>query len=111
MRLRSFSLAFVLLLGAMSAASAQFPVPGIDCRLNADSSALSIVASNPGGQRYQCIAQCKYSVKGSPALLTPDCTRFNLAAGTSEKTVCSVKGNGPGHFTRIEPSGYTCSPY
>jgi hypothetical protein len=108
LRLSSFSLALVLLLGAVSAAPAQFPQ--LDCQLNADKSQLSLVASNPTGQRYQCISQCKYSVKGSPALLRPNCNTFNLPANTSAKTVCAVKGNGPGHFTRVEPSGFTCAP-
>lgn len=83
--------------------------PDAHCTLGADTSRMLVVASNPSGKAYRCMAECRLRVAGQRAFDRYRCT-FALRAGTGEKTVCVHKAGGSGRFTKVDGSQSTCVP-
>lgn len=110
---RTFAtLAAVLLLGWPSMVlAAGFPTefPRGYCKISADGSRVNVIASNTDDKSYACLVSCKLNVAGQRAFDPFEC-RFSLRAHAAEKSVCERKGSGPGHFTKVNSGGFTCSP-
>jgi len=97
----------VAMFAPMSALGATSWMP--NCELNADKSALQVIASNPSDQKYYCQAWCRMKITGERPVQKFDCT-FNLAKNAAEKVMCSKDGGTPGYFSEVLPTRSTCVP-
>lgn len=108
MRLRVLAAAFITLAIGLPSAFAQGH-PTAQCGFNQDKSKLLLTVANSGDGAFACMAQCKYSLAGAPALHTFSCN-YSLSGSTAEKVACDLDGNGPGHFAEVRPTSFVCQP-
>lgn len=80
-----------------------------NCVLNADKSALQVIASNPSDTSYYCQAWCRMKITGKRPVQNFACT-FNLGKNAAEKVMCTSDGGAPNYFSEVLPTKSTCVP-
>lgn len=100
---------FVCMVGMLVPMTALGATGTLECVLNADKSALEVIASNPSDTSYYCQAWCRMKVTGERPVQRFDCT-FNLGKNAAEKVVCKKDGGAPKFFSEVLPTRSTCVP-
>ena len=99
-------------------ATAGFAMPAVNCALNADQSALIVVASNAPDDfaneftakgTLDCQMSCLIKPAGQRLFSAYQCA-FPLAADAPQQVVCTHQGSGPGAFTETRSQQLMCSP-
>lgn len=92
-------------LSLLATAYAIEPYPSAECALNANSSALTVIASNGDAKTYACTATCRYKTVGQRPIQTFKCN-YRLGPNAAEKTVCQLDAD----FAEALPTRNICEP-